>query len=102
MSLKTTATTVEALLGAVYLDVGRDALVSVLTVLGLIHPLIPVVTFTILILILRAETTLISTLTKFLDRDVGGQEIDREVGSGPSHARALPASDGYRQPSQPL
>lgn len=45
VSSKTMATTVEALLGAVYLDAGRNALVSVLTVLGLIHPFLQVVMF---------------------------------------------------------
>jgi ribonuclease-3 len=67
VSQKTMATTVEAILGAVYMDGGESALAAVFVILGLTHPLLQVVTLIHSLLDLKRLLPL-STLTEFLDR----------------------------------
>ena len=66
VSQKTMATTVEAILGAVYRDGGERALAAVFVILGLTHPLLPLVTLIHFLLDLKRFLRL-STLTEFLD-----------------------------------
>lgn len=66
VSTKTMATTIEALLGAVYLDGGRDAMYQVLQALGMIHPFLQVVTYNPSTII-KEQAMLVSTLIEFLD-----------------------------------
>lgn len=80
VSDKTMATTVEAILGAVYLDSGANAMSAVLVTLGLTHRFLEAVTF-ILFLSCNYNFMLLSTLTRFLDVDVRGYPVGRDEDS---------------------
>ena len=92
VSEKMMATTVEALLGAIYLDGGHAALVRSMENLGLIHPALTSVTFKPPSHASKEQTTLVVTLIEFLDCDVGDLQVDRKGASKRRHDWALSAS----------